>query len=283
MTADLTAPGRARTLPPEIRLLPFAPGHLPGAWALTQQERWPHRVEDWALALSVSAGVVAHAGGRVVGTALCSDFGAAAALSMILVDRAVRGLGLGRRLMTEAMALAGDRELRLVATEDGLPLYDSLGFAETGRIAQHQGLARPAEPGLAVRPGSPADLPRLVAMDRDASGLSREGLLGHIAAAGEVLLADRGFALLRAFGRGHVVGPVVAGDDATARALIAAAAGRMAGRFLRVDLPEARGLGAFAASLGLEPAGGGVSMALHPRSRPASALRTYGLVSQALG
>ena len=43
-----------------------------------------------------------------------------------------------------------------------------------------------------------------------------------------------GFALLRRFGRGHVIGPVVAHDADGAKALIAHLSGLNAGRFTRI-------------------------------------------------
>ncbi|QPC41536.1 GNAT family N-acetyltransferase [Kaustia mangrovi] len=269
--------------PQNLPIVPFAETHLPGALALSQAVGWPHRLEDWALMLSVSEGVAALDGDRVVGTAFCTVFGDVALINMIIVDSGMRGRGLGRRLMQAVMGMAGDREMRLVATEEGLPLYRKLGFAVTGRIAQHQGIAVPAEPALPVREGAVGDMARLAAMDRAASGLARTGLLERIAGQGHVLVAEGGFALLRDFGRGHVLGPVVARDPATARALIAAGASRCAGRFLRIDLPEACGLGDFAAGLGLAHAGGGTAMARGAGTPEASDVHTYALVSQALG
>ena len=61
---------------------------------------------------------------------------------MIIVDAALRGRGLGRAVMEQIIDLAGPREMRLVATTDGLPLYEKLGFKADGRISQHQGQAR---------------------------------------------------------------------------------------------------------------------------------------------
>ncbi|WP_199258096.1 GNAT family N-acetyltransferase, partial [Paracoccus binzhouensis] len=161
----------ATTIPPA--LAGFTAAHLPQALALSRQAGWPHRPEDWALNLSVSRGVVALDGDRVVGTALCSAFGAVATLNMIIVDASMRGRGLGRALMQAVIALAGEREMRLVATAAGLPLYERLGFRATGRIAQHQGIALDAAPGLPVATGTPADLDRLAAADRAASGMAR--------------------------------------------------------------------------------------------------------------
>ncbi len=268
----------------DIILKPFGPEHISDGVRLSQAVGWPHRVEDWALTLSVSEGVVALSDGAVVGTALCSTFGDVAAMNMIIVDAAMRGRGLGRVLMEQIIALGGARELRLVATADGLPLYEKLGFVPCGEILQHQGIARATLPDHPVSTGTLADAERLVAMDTKASGLSRADLIAAIAKKGEVLVADRGIALLRDFGRGCVLGPVVAQDDATARALVAEAARRCDGQFLRVDLPAQRGLAACAEDLGLVHVGGGIAMHRAPRSVPPSEdFRTYALASQALG
>lgn len=89
---------------------------------------------------SLSEGQVALEGGRVVGTAFMTPFGrTCATLNTIIVDEAMRGRGLGRRLTTTALEQAGDRECRLTATADGLPLYEMLGFVATHDVRQHQG------------------------------------------------------------------------------------------------------------------------------------------------
>lgn len=266
-----------------ITFAPFTSDHLEDALRISQAVSWPHRAEDWALTLSVSSGVVALANAKVVGTALCSSFGEVATLNMIIVDAAMRGRGLGRTLMERVISIAGPRELRLVATADGLPLYEKLGFVATGRILQHQGIALAATPELPVTVGTVDDIARAVDMDTAASGLSREALLATIVAQGEFLIADAGFAVVRDFGRGKVLGPVVARDAATARALMAEAASRCAGRFLRVDLVETGGLAAYAEGLGLASAGGGVAMRSGTKPAAPSDFNTYAFVSQALG
>ncbi|MGS4984453.1 Acetyltransferase (GNAT) domain-containing protein [Pseudosulfitobacter pseudonitzschiae] len=268
-----------------ITFEPFTQGHLADGLRMSQAVQWPHRAEDWALSLSVSNGVVAMADGQVVGTALCSSFGAVATMNMIIVDADMRGCGLGRGLMERVIALGGARELRLVATADGLPLYEKLGFQATGRILQHQGIARPTTPDLPVATGMTDDIARLAQMDTAASGMSRDALLATIAAGGEILTHQNGFAMLRSFGRGKVVGPIVAKDAATARALLTEAANRCAGQFLRVDLVEEHGLAGHAQDLGLDHTGTGIAMRRAQAPLPARStdFKTYALVSQALG
>jgi ribosomal protein S18 acetylase RimI-like enzyme len=269
----------------------FTPAHIPGAWALSQQAKWPHRPEDWALNQSVSQGLVAIDQDRVVGTALATPMGEVATINMIIVDPSMRGRGLGRALLEAAMAAAAGREMRLVATTDGLPLYQKLGFVTTGRIVQHQGIARPEKIATSERAElaqvpvtASDDLDAALAMDAAASGLSRGALLSGLCQTGTLLRAEGGFALIRHFGRGELVGPIVARDRPVARALIAAAADRCAGRFLRVDLVAEHGLSDFVESLGLACIGEGTCMSCNPRALlPASPFTTFALLSQALG
>lgn len=265
----------------DIRIAAFTPAHIPGALALSQAAGWPHRAEDWALALAVSQGVVALAGDAVLGTALCTPFGAVATINMIIVAESCRGQGLGRRLMDQVLALGAGAELRLVATEDGLPLYRKLGFAPVGQVVQCQGIATPTAdaPDLAGMP----DLELLIAADRAATGMDRGALLQRIAAGGAGFACADGQALLRPFGRGHVLGPVIARSPEAARALILAAARHCAGQFLRIDLPQEAGLADFVATLGLHPVGGGVAMVRGAAPRPVSDFNTYALAAQAFG
>ena len=281
MTTAEHAPSAA--VPQNLRSIPFAPAHLPAALRLSEQVGWPHRVEDWELNLSLSDGVAVLEGEDLVGTAFCTRFGDVALLNMIIIDEQRRGRGLGRRVMEEAIALAEDSEMRLVATPEGMPLYCKLGFVAVGQIVQHQGIALDTIPELQVGSGAAEDVERLTAMDRDATGMERGELLRRIAGQGQVLLAAGGFAMLRDFGRGHVLGPVVARDEKTARALIAEGVRRCAGGFLRIDIPQEWGLSDFVASLGLAHAGDGTAMTCPATTAEQNEYTTFALVSQALG
>lgn len=107
----------------QIILEEMTPGHLEGAVELSRQVNWPHRREDWELAQSVSRGIAALEEERVVATIMMTPYGDnAAAINMVIVDAAMRGRGLGRKMMEEALAKAGERTCCLTATQDGLPL-----------------------------------------------------------------------------------------------------------------------------------------------------------------
>ena len=93
-----------------------------------------------------------------------------------------------------------------------------------------------------------------------------------------------GFALCRPFGRGHVVGPVVAEREADAVALVAPHVAARAGRFLRLDTREEEGpLRSYLTAAGMLFYDTVTSMAAG-RERPATGPgRTFALASQALG
>ncbi|TIL37689.1 MAG: GNAT family N-acetyltransferase [Mesorhizobium sp.] len=276
----------------QIILEEMTPGHLEGAVELSRQVNWPHRREDWELAQSVSRGIAALEEERVVATIMMTPYGDnAAAINMVIVDAAMRGRGLGRKMMEEALAKAGERTCCLTATQDGLPLYEKLGFVTTGEIVQHQGEALAVSAPAHVSWAESRDLARLEVLDREAFGHDRSALMERLFERAKfAVIRDEGdtqaFSAIRPFGRGLVVGPVVARNGAEAKALIDFLLAHHQGKFVRVDTDVSTDLAEWLTGRGLAHVGGGItmrrSMATHKESKPAHH-RTYALVSQALG
>lgn len=255
--------------------------------ALSRAEGWPHRVEDWALVVDRSQGVVALEGTRVVAAAVATPFGPVATANMILVDQDLRGRGIGRRIMESAMARLAPAEWRLVATQAGLPLYRRIGFAPCGDVVQHQGVAQAAPGALPACWAEPADVPRLVELDQAATGMERGWLMEALVRDGRVLVHREGasigaFAGLRRFGLGEAAGPVVARSEADAHALLATLLTATAGRFLRVDLLGGTRLAGIVDAHGLPQVGRGVLMRLGAGPVPSHGHRCFALASQAL-
>lgn len=263
-------------------------GDLPAAHGLSMAVRWPHRLEDWRFALSQGAGVTAERDGTVLGTAMGWCFGAGqATFGLLIVSPEAQGQGLGRRLMEAALAGLGARAISLHATPEGEGLYRRLGFVALGSVQQHQGVVRGGGGGAGgeVRAAGAALLPVVAALDAGACGMDRRGLLAAAMAEAECAVLSRGgevcgFAMLRPFGRGEVLGPVVAPDGAGARELIGHLLARRAGRFVRIDVPEAAGLGGFLEEAGLVPVDTVTRMV---RGTPPAGAGVWALVSQAFG
>ncbi|MDS9469932.1 GNAT family N-acetyltransferase [Paracoccus sp. MBLB3053] len=262
----------------------FGPEHLDAALRLSQEAGWPHRRDDWALVASVSDGLVGLQDGQVVATAMATPFGAVSMANMIIVDQKMRGQGLGRGIMTRVLELTSASAWRLVATQAGLPLYRKLGFEECGLVHQHQGrvAALPAPDG--VRLGSLSDLPEIRAMDAAATAADRSRLLAELLRHGTVALVEgKGFAISRDFGRGRVVGPVIADDAETARQLLAFLIAGHEGEFIRVDTPDDPGLSDWLAGLGLLRVDTGVAMQRGETHPLTGTFSRHALAAQALG
>ena len=274
-----------------LTLTPFTAEHLPGALALSQGEAWPHRAEDWTAFLSLSQGVVALKDGSVAGTALATRFGDTALINMIIVGPALRGRGLGRKLVEGAMAATPAREFRLTATEAGLPLYRKMGFVETEAVAQHQGVVKPIDasgPAFADVFWANADhAAELATLDQRATGMDRAALIDMLLGQGRVAVLRRngatcGWGAIRRFGRGLVAGPVITADAGDAKILLSRMLADHTGDYIRVDTPVDSGLSPWLEGLNLTRAGGGMAMSTAPRPH-AEPIRSFALAAQALG
>jgi hypothetical protein len=90
--------------------------------------------------------------------------------------------------------------------------------------------------------------------------------------------------MLRRFGRGHVIGPVIAPDADGAKALIAHLASQNAGHFTRIDIDFDSGLAEWLESIGLLRVDTPTAMVRGALlASPPGAPALFALVTQALG
>lgn len=267
---------------------------LDAALSLSQAVHWPHRLADWQFAFGFGSGMVAERDGEVVGCALRWLWGPAhATLGLVIVDPKCQGRRIGLRLMQALLADLDGRSVLLHATAEGRGLYERLGFVRTGEVRQHQGPAQSAplvalDPGWRLRPSDHADAAVLIELDAAARGMPREALMRELLAASDTVVLDqdgacRGFAMLRRFGRGLIIGPVVAPDALGAKALIAHLVGISAGKFVRIDVDFDSGLTEWLESLGLLRVDAGTEMVRGAVPGAVPGVRRFALVTQALG
>ena len=278
----------------ELTFAAMRASHLADAAQLSRAAGWPHRTEDWALVHGISNGVVALADNKLVATALATSFGPVAMANLIIVDSALRSRGLGREITERAMAKIDAACWQLVATRDGLPLYEKLGYRPLGEIAQHQGEASDLSPIGPASWGSATDLAAIIELDSAALRMNRHNLFQALSSQARFAVirspdnAVSGFAALREFGRGRVVGPVVAGNLDDAKSLVLLALAEYPGELLRVDTETCSGLGPWLSQLGLAKIASGILMQagelpVPPDASAASLPRRFALASQALG
>ncbi|MEW5991485.1 MAG: GNAT family N-acetyltransferase [Chloroflexota bacterium] len=160
--------------------------------------------------------VVAEIDGRLAGTGVGTLNGRVGWVGTIWVDPGHRGAGLGRALtqaVIDGLEAGGCRTLVLVATDQGLPLYERMGFElqTRYRILEAPGLdPATTTPDPAVRAFTPADLAAIVDLDRTATGEDRVHAIRRFAspAAARVLDIDgsvRGFVIRAPWGGGATV------------------------------------------------------------------------------
>lgn len=268
---------------------------LAAAHALSADLRWPHRPADWEQVFALGDGLVAERDGAVVGTALRWRWGPQhATLGLVIVAPACQGRRIGHRLMTALLEGLEDRSVLLHATPEGRGLYERLGFVRTGEVRQHQGTALPAPlvalgAGWRLRPAGSNDAAALKALDAAARGMPRDALIDELLASAEATVVldhdgqARGFAMLRRFGRGHIIGPVAAPDAEGAKALIAHLSGLSAGRFVRIDIDFDSGLAEWLESLGLLRVDAPTTMVRGEPLAVQPGVRLFALATQALG
>ncbi|EPC03422.1 hypothetical protein L861_17950 [Litchfieldella anticariensis FP35 = DSM 16096] len=266
----------------------------PAAYQLSQAVRWPHRLEDWQFLHRVGSGFVAERNGQPIGTALCwchgDDYGS---LGMVIVSPEAQGNGIGGELMNRLLEELGERNILLCATPAGQPLYERLGFKAIGRIHQHQGTIAPPEviappEGEDIRPIENNDGPRLAELAAHACGMPRAALLDSLLNVSEGIVLDNdgeltGFALMRRFGRGYVIGPVVALDVDRAKAMTSYLIGLCVDSFVRIDVPDSSELSPWLNEIGLVQVDTPVVMVRGAPPHADPSMRQFAVSGQAIG
>ena len=241
-----------------VRIRPMLAADVDAATALILGEDWGDRRTWFEFATSQAEchPVVAIVDDEVVGTGVGSANGPVGWVGTIFVASARRRTGLGQGLteaVCEALDAAGCRILVLVSTDEGLPLYERLGFRlQTHyRILEAPGLPRrelsAAEAGgPRVRAFRAGDLEAMARLDQAATGEDRSHALRRFATpqSSKVLAMPdgtiAGFVVRAPWGGGATI---AAAPDAAMRILDARrrAAG-LAGR-VRVGLLEENAAG----------------------------------------
>ncbi|MEV1062797.1 GNAT family N-acetyltransferase [Streptomyces sp. NPDC050263] len=216
---------------------------------LSEDRGWPREEHKWGLLLSAGKGYgIDDPDGGLVSACVVTEYGphgrpALAAVGMVLVAERHARQGIGRRLMRHIVSLMGTTPLTLHATPNGRPLYEELGFKTTGRAEMVQGHFTPGQPasGVATRAATAEDLTAILRLDEEVFGVDRTHVIIRLPAfADQLRVAEDagrivGFAAAWPNMDTHVVGPLIARDTETAKALLASLAAGTE-RPLRTDI-----------------------------------------------
>lgn len=234
----------------EIRLL--AERDLAAAMRLKEAAGWNQTEEDWRrlLRLGPRCCFAATDGERLVATTTATAYGRELAwVGMVLVDPEYRRRGIATALVgaaLDSLEAEGVGAVKLDATPEGAPVYESLGFEAELVIERWAGAARGHASGHATGDGAapPHLVERVFEFDRRAFGADRGGLLRALwegaCVEPSLRVGDggllRGYALARRGSRAAYVGPVVAEDAGAAALLMDEVLGRLGDGPVYVDL-----------------------------------------------
>jgi GNAT superfamily N-acetyltransferase len=249
-----------------VVLRPMTAVDVADGMRLKSEAGWNQVPADWRRFLDLGADgcFVAEWEGRVVGSVTSCRFGPVAWIAMLLVEKARRREGIGRRLLTRALETLegeGARSVRLDATPEGRPLYESLGFRVDFPLARYAGDLGDAQGEGVSRSARPSDRAEIAALDRATTGTDRRILLDRLMhdAPLNSLVAEsierpiRGFALWRSGSSADQIGPCIVEPDA-GRLLLDDVGRRLAGRRVIIDVPtENAAAVAWAEAAGLKP------------------------------
>ncbi|MBC8640603.1 GNAT family N-acetyltransferase [Caballeronia sp. EK] len=233
---------------------------------LSAKLRWPHRLEDWRFAAATGEVIVAEADSCIVGAAVYWPFGDhAASVGLVMSSSDWNAAEVEGQLMEHVTYALRERVVVLNSPVQRLDAYQHQGFKPTGCVRQFQGAVshmREMFPdrGKRLRPLCAADVPLLSELATRATGLDRTKIMPAVlrTAAGIGLERDGalcGFSLIRRFGRGFTIGPVItSAPDETADGLLLVnyLLHRNVGTLVRIDLGEHSGLERELLRLGLK-------------------------------
>ncbi|WP_230423349.1 GNAT family N-acetyltransferase [Streptomyces radicis] len=209
---------------------------LPACLDLAVDRGWPREAHKWRLLLTAGQGYGVDAppgeGGGLIASVVVTPYADThRAIGMMVVAERRERQGIGRALMRHALAECGTAAVFLSATDNGRPLYEQLGFKAVGAFTtltgRFTGGPEDAGPAVTVRPATAGDLPAVLSYDRPVFGADRTELLARLPSfADRFLVAERAGRLI-GYGASWpnvtttVIGPLLADDEATARALLA--------------------------------------------------------------
>ncbi|KUN81775.1 GNAT family N-acetyltransferase [Streptomyces griseoruber] len=216
---------------------------------LSEDRGWPREEHKWGLLLSAGKGYgIDDPAGGLVTACVVTEYGspdrpALGAIGMVLVAERHARQGVGRRLMRHVVAAMGPVPLTLHATPNGRPLYEELGFKTTARAEMVCGRFTPDGPpsDVVTRAATAEDLSAILRLDEEVFGADRTHVITRLPAfADQLRVAEDGgriigYAAAWPNMATHVVGPLIARDTATAKALLASLAART-DRPLRTDI-----------------------------------------------
>ena len=207
----------------QISIVELGASDAPAALALSTESNWNQNEADWRFFLSKGIVFGVRDGTHLVATAALLPYSAGNAwISMVLVSANWRRRGIANALVDACLNAARKLELTtwLDATPDGAAVYGPRGFTPTLQLQR----LRLQSAGTAETPLSllPLSLDELSERDSRSMGFERDLLLKEFAErpGSRLLSIGNAMSIVRDGRTARHIGPLYAGDAASAQALV---------------------------------------------------------------
>ncbi|MDF2682533.1 MAG: family N-acetyltransferase [Brevibacillus sp.] len=272
---------------------------IPGLIELSSSVEWDYNAEELRTILAIGT-VYGHkneANQLVSCAAVIPYEDELATIGMVIVHSSCRGLGLGRSLMKACMeAVPLDSAVMLIATKEGQPLYESLGFVTVDSI--HKWIRKnfsplthePHSEPIDIVPMKESDLPAVNELDARAVGSKRSSFLhARMQQAKTCMVVQDQEGTIVGFGYAVqgpinlVAGPIVARNPAEATSLLCKLTDGHEGN-IRIDVPDGQeAFLRFLAQNGFEKSNQPPVMIARAKSLPRRSGHYFGIGAQIFG
>ncbi|MGB2994220.1 MAG: GNAT family N-acetyltransferase [Paenisporosarcina sp.] len=235
-----------------LKIVNFDINDIPDLITLSESVGWDYDIDEIQTILK-SGTAYGHRNqfGEVVSSAAIIKYGSSlATIGMVIVHPDYRGLGLGKTVTQVCLdSVLNTQTVMLVATEDGRPMYEKMGFVAIDYIHKYicnnyQPLLLEDNVSFTIEKIESSWMPKIIELDKFAFGEDRTSFLTLRIAQSKEALAVRnslgeivGFGLSIVTPTNLILGPIVAPDSEVASHLIH----RLAGYYqekLRIDVPS---------------------------------------------
>ncbi|TYR80019.1 GNAT family N-acetyltransferase [Priestia megaterium] len=272
---------------------------IQGLMDLSQLVGWDYHRDDIRTIMS-SGKILGHKNefGQIVSSAAIIPYDThLASIGMVIVNDQYRGKGLGKEVTQACINLVRQKNtsITLIATQQGKPLYEKMGFKEVGYI--HKFICNNYVPcntllfeELKVEALKESDLDKVMELDKYAFGDSRRKfLVNRIKQSHQALVLRDEFGRILGYGlsisgpKNLILGPIVAPNSEAAIYLVDKLALNHKGN-LRIDIPkDDKMFMNFLRDRGFEKVNQPPIMIINSDAMPIRNDNLYGIAAQAFG
>lgn len=238
---------------PILELVQFEQCDVSGLIELSASVGWDYDENEIGTVLS-SGKIFGHknAEGKIVSSAAIIPYDTSlASIGMVIVNKNFRGMGLGKEATKKCIeSVSKDTTIMLIATEEGKPLYEKMGFNTVDFVHKHLcdnyiTISKPLNNSdVIIEEFSGVDINEILKLDEDAFGDRRSRfLMNRIKQSEKCLVVKDNNGTIVGYGLSIlgpinlILGPIVAPDFQTASFLIDKLSLKHRGK-LRIDVPS---------------------------------------------